>query len=97
MLARITLTQLGLIVGISVGFIFGLIPLILGFVKQNRKLGVIGFILTIVGGTFFSLLGALPICGTFIWLILRKPPVESSEEAVSENETEGLTQNTENL
>lgn len=84
---QITYNQL-LIIGAIVGFVFGLIPLILGFKKQNTKFGIIGFVLTLLGGTFFSLLGALPVCGIFTWLILRKKAVEEKPaevEAVNEN------------
>jgi hypothetical protein len=69
---QITLNQL-MIVGAIVGFVLGLIPLILGFVKKNLKFGMIGFLLTLAAGTFFSLLGALPVSAVSIWLVLRKP------------------------
>jgi len=83
---QITYNQL-LIIGAIVGFIFGLIPLILGLKKQNAKFGIIGFVLTLLGGTFFSLLGALPICGIFTWLVLRKKIEEKpvKVEMVNEN------------
>ena len=50
----------------------------------------LGFVLTVLAGTFFSLLGALPVAAVFIWLILRKPaetqPVQV--DAVDEKPTD---------
>ena len=48
-----------LIIGSIAGFVCGLIPLILGLKNQNRKFGILGFILSIIAGIPFSLLGAL--------------------------------------
>lgn len=74
-------------IGFIAGFVCGLVPLILGFKNQNRKFGILGFVLAIIVGVPFSLFGALPVAGIFSWLILRKPaenkPVES--EAVNED------------
>lgn len=73
-----------LIVGLIAGFICGLIPLILGLKNQNRKFGILGFILSIIAGLPFSLLGALPVAGIFTWLILRKPKVaETADNEIS--------------
>ncbi|MBS1796867.1 MAG: hypothetical protein JSS81_23780 [Acidobacteria bacterium] len=86
---QITVNQL-LIIGAVVGAVFGLIPLILGFTKQKLKLGILGFFLTLIVGTFFSLLGALPVTAVFIWLLLRKPAEKPSAAEVSpENEISG--------
>lgn len=77
---RITFWDLVLI-GIGVGIVLGLIPLILGFVKNRRNLGVYGFIASIIGGSlssFFSLI----VVGVFVWLILKKP---AEAPAVNEN------------
>jgi len=75
-----------LIVGFIAGFICGLIPLILGLKNQNRKFGILGFILSIIAGLPFSLLGALPIAGIFSWLILRK--TKTTETADTESSSE---------
>ncbi len=94
---QITLNQL-LIIGAIIGSILGLAPLILGFKKQNVKFGIIGFVLTLIGGIFLSVLGALPISGLFIWLILRKPtetaPVQV--EVVNENPIDVSVKDSEN-
>jgi len=73
-----------LIVGLIAGFVCGLIPLILGLKNQNRKFGILGFILSIIAGLPFSLLGALPVASIFSWLILRKPKVaETADTEIS--------------
>ena len=68
-------------VGLIAGFVCGLVPLILGLKNQNRKFGILGFILSIIAGLPFSLLGALPVAGIFTWLILRKPAVAETAQA----------------
>lgn len=93
---QITLNQL-LLIGTAAGVILGLIPLFLGISKKNLKYGLIGFVLTVIGGAFFSLLGALPISGVFIWLILRKQSGESTDNNLNENKAEDSTQDSENL
>lgn len=87
---ELTVTQFALIVGVISGFIFGLIPLILGLRKQNRRYAFLGFVLTILAGAFFSLLGALPVAAVFVWLILKKPgetapPAQTVNESAAEN------------
>jgi D-alanyl-lipoteichoic acid acyltransferase DltB (MBOAT superfamily) len=85
---QLTLNQL-LIFGAIIGVIFGLIVLFFAYKKNKLKLGVIGFLLTSVAGTFFSMLGALPVFGVFLWLILRNPstltPTEETAQDITEN------------
>lgn len=89
---QITLNQL-LIIGAIIGVVFGLIPLILGFKRNKPKIGILGFILTAIAGTMFSMLGALPICGLFTWLVLRKPSKTVQAEAINEDEAEVAIEN----
>ncbi|MCY7375045.1 MAG: hypothetical protein LH472_03640 [Pyrinomonadaceae bacterium] len=67
-----------------IGFLLGLIPLILGFIKKERSYAVFGFLGSIIGGAILGLLLSLPIAVIFIWLILRKP--EQSAEVGGANE-----------
>jgi len=57
---------------IIVGFIIGLIPLVLGIIKKKVKFGLIGFVtcslVWIVGTPLF----ATPVLVIFIWLIFNK-------------------------
>ena len=65
--------------GAAIGLILGLLPLIMGIIKGKAKLGIVGFLASIAGGSIFALLLALPISLVFTWLVFRKP------KAVSEN------------
>ena len=69
--------------GAALGFLFGLIPLILGFIRKERSYGVFGFLGSIIGGGTLGVLLSVPIVAIFTWLILRKPKVEQTSTAVS--------------
>ena len=60
------------LIGIGIGLVLGLVPLIYGRIKGKAQLGVIGFITSIVSG---AILGILPlfVMITFIFLIFRNP------------------------
>ena len=64
--------QAGVLLGAGLGFILGLIPLILGIVKKKTKIGVLGFIGSIIGNAILGLLLSIPIVGICIYLILSK-------------------------
>jgi hypothetical protein len=83
---QVTLNQL-LFIGFIAGLVCGLVPLILGFKKQNRKFGILGFVLSIIAGIPFSLFGALPIAGVFAWLILRSPSNTKTSETIVNEES----------
>lgn len=67
-----TMTQ-RILFGAGVGLVVGLAPLILGLIRGKVKLGLIGFVSSIIGGSIFALILALPISAVFSWLVLRKP------------------------
>ena len=70
---RIELTYLQMtLIGMGVGFILGLIPLILGIIKGKKKPALWGFVASIAAGAVWSLL-ALVTMIVSVWLILRKP------------------------
>lgn len=60
------------ILAIVIGIICGLIPLITGFIKKRTKLGVIGFISSVIGGAILGLLLALPVAIIFTVIIFLK-------------------------
>ena len=57
----------------GLGLIFGLIPLISGFIKKKRSYAVFGFLGSIIGGAILGILLSIPIAAIFTWLILRRP------------------------
>ena len=61
------------VVNVGVGFVVGLIPLIIGFVKKNIKFGAIGFVGSIVGGALLGIVLSVPVAAVFTWLIIRGP------------------------
>ena len=67
-----------------IGFLLGLIPLIVGIVHKKTKLGLIGLIVSTLGGAFFGMILSIPAMAIFTWLILRDRVVQT-EEPASEN------------
>jgi hypothetical protein len=69
------------LIGMGVGLVLGLIPLVLGMVKGRKKLAVWGFFASIAAGAAWSLFSLVTVI-IFSWLILRKTaeakPVEST-------------------
>lgn len=59
------------LIGGVIGVVFGLVPLIYGRIKGKAKLGIIGFIVSIVAGAIWAVL-PLIVMITFVFLILRK-------------------------
>ncbi len=78
------LTYLALL-GIVIGILLGLIPLILGIKKNNRSYGLFGFVTSIVTGMFSPILSIISVA-IFTWLILRKAKNQPIEAGTS-NET----------
>lgn len=57
----------------GLGLLFGLVPLILGFIKKERSYAVFGFLGSVIGGAILGILLSIPIAAIFTWLILRRP------------------------
>jgi hypothetical protein len=95
---KIELTYLQLLlIGMGVGFILGLIPLILGMVKGKKKLAIWGLVASIAAGTIQSLLALITVI-VFIWLILRKPAETepAKAEVINENPVDDSVKTAEN-
>lgn len=76
-----------MLIGITVGLVFGLVPLIYGRIKGKQKLGVIGFVVSIVAG---AISGVLPlfVMITFVFLILRNPVAATPSSSSPNDETD---------
>ncbi len=74
-----------ILVGIGVGVVLGLVPLIYGRMKGKTKLGVIGFLTSIVAGAIWSIL-PLFVMITFVFLIIRKPAVPPAMPPVDDQD-----------
>jgi hypothetical protein len=66
----------------GIGFVLGLIPLILGIVKKKVRTGVIGIIVGTLGGAILGFLISIPSMAIFTWLILRKEIIATETEEV---------------
>lgn len=69
----------GSLIHAGIGLVLGLIPLILGFVKGNKKYGLMGLVAAIVGGAILGLFLSIPATAIFSWLIVRKPKSATSD------------------
>lgn len=83
------------LIGLVVGFLLGLIPLILGIKKGKRNYGYYGIAASALLGLISPLLSVATVI-VFVWLILKKP--NSTEVAVvDEKPVDVPTDNSENL
>ena len=63
----------GVLIGaLLMGVVIGLIPLIIGIVKEQLNLGIIGLVSCIVGNLILGLLLSIPIALIFSIIILTK-------------------------
>jgi O-antigen ligase len=69
--------------GAVVGFLLGLVPLIVGIVKKKVKTGVIGLIVSTLGGALLGVFISIPAMAIFTWLILREQVVATDAVASS--------------
>lgn len=63
----------GTLITACIGFVIGLVPLVLGIVKKKIKLGLLGLLASTIGGALLGLLLAIPAAAIFTWLIFKKP------------------------
>ncbi len=76
------------LVGIGVGLVLGLVPLIYGKIKGKFRLGLTGFIVSIVAGAIWSIL-PLFVMITFVFLIIRdQKPKPIDDEDVHQDLTD---------
>ena len=68
------------IIGAAVGAVFGIVPLLLGIRRGRRRLGIIGFAASIIGGAIAPLL-SIVVVAIFIWLIVKKNPPAGDDGA----------------
>jgi O-antigen ligase len=67
--------------GAVVGFLLGLVPLIVGIIKKKVKTGVIGLIVSTLGGALLGVFISIPAMAIFTWLILREQVVATDAVA----------------
>lgn len=68
---------------VILGVLFGTVSLFLGFKMDRRSLGVIGLVVTAIGGAILGLFLSYPLTLLFIWLITRNHQDVTSAPEVS--------------
>jgi hypothetical protein len=73
----------GITANVILGVLFGSISLVLGFKLDRRGLGVIGFVVTALGGAVLGLFLSYPLTLLFIWLLFRGPKSDDAPAEIS--------------
>lgn len=68
----------GALYGVLIGGLVGIAPVIVGALKHKLGLGIGGFFVCILSGVMLGLLLAVPVCGIFIYLIVKNDNSPSS-------------------
>ena len=61
-------------VWLGIGFVAGLLLLLIGWAKGKLKLGALGLLSSTVGGGLLGIFLIAPVFAVFLWLIFRTPP-----------------------
>jgi hypothetical protein len=69
------------LIPVGIGFGLGLIPLIAGIIKKRVRLGVVGLLVSTVGGALLGMVLSIPAMAIFTWLAIRDGFV--AEDALS--------------
>lgn len=74
---------IGAVVGsLVMGIALGLVPLITGITKKKVGLGIGGFFACLAGAFVLGIILGAPLCGLFMFLILRKPKNAQNDQNV---------------
>ena len=76
------------IIGAILGALLGLVPLMLGRKRNRARLGLYGFIASIVGGAIAPLLGLI-VAGIFSWLVIREKPAAGNSSSPDADNSSG--------
>lgn len=60
-----------ILINAGVGFLIGLVPLVVGFTKKEKRLAFLGLVCCGLGGAVLGIILSLPLAAIFTWLILR--------------------------
>ena len=63
---------------VILALLFGSISLILGFKRDRKGLGVLGFVVTILGGAVAGVFLSYPLTLLFMWMLLRQPKLTAA-------------------
>lgn len=60
------------LVNAAIGLVLGLIPLLFGYFNHRLKLGLIGFLTALIGGSLLGVFVSVPATIIFTWFVVRK-------------------------
>ena len=68
------------IIGAAIGLVLGLIPLGFGFIRNRRRLGIIGIIASTLGGAIAGVILSVPAMALFTWLVVRRSDADAAAD-----------------
>jgi hypothetical protein len=75
----------GIMIHAGIGFVLGLVPLVLGFIKGKTKYGILGLVCGTLGGALLGLILSVPSMIFFTWLILRKKSAATASSSTGDD------------
>lgn len=60
------------LINAGIGFVLGLIPLLLGYFYKQLRTGIIGILVATIGGSIVGIFASIPAAIIFTWLVVRK-------------------------
>jgi hypothetical protein len=76
-----------LLVNAGIGLALGLVPLIIGFVKGKVRYGILGMIVSVIGGAILGVILSIPAVIIFTWLILGRTKADDGDAGTGPSET----------
>lgn len=67
------------VINAVIGFVLGLIPLLLGYFYKQLRMGIIGILTATIGGSVLGIFASIPATIIFTWLIFSRSKIKSIE------------------
>lgn len=76
-----------MLINAAIGFVLGLVPLGFGFIRGQRKLGILGILTSTIGGAILGIFLSVPAMAIFTWLVVRRshPDAPADHEVPAED------------
>jgi len=74
------------IINAGIGFVLGLIPLLLGYFYKQLKTGIIGIVVATVGGSIIGIFASVPAAVIFTWIVVSRSKPKSIDVSVNDSE-----------
>ena len=73
------------LINAGIGFVLGLIPLLLGYFYKQFKTGLLGIVVATLGGSIVGIFASVPAAIIFTWLVVRRSKAPIVEKAPEDN------------